>query len=217
MLGGIILFSFLLGLLVGALTFNSKAIDIADETAMTATPRTVSPITEDISSSVSVMCKPEESSEPTVRYFDVPLSKELQDYIYSVCDTYNVPCELVYGMIEVESGFRANVISATDDYGLMQINICNHEWLCKELDIVNLLDPKQNILAGVYIISSHLEATDGDIPLALMRYNCGATGAKRLWEQGIYSTSYTEKVITAYENYKKIKPPVNSHFTKRQR
>lgn len=203
MLGGIILFSFLMGLFVGALTFNSKAVNVAEETVATVTPQTAIPLTESTTPPVSVMHKPEESSEPTVEYFDVPLSKELQDYIYSVCDTYNVPCELVYGMIEVESGFRADVISATDDYGLMQINICNHEWLCEELNIVNLLDPKQNILAGVYIISSHLEATDGDISLALMRYNCGATGAKGLWEQGIYSTSYTEKVMTAYENYKK--------------
>lgn len=203
MLGGIILSSFLIGLLVGALTFSSKAVDIADETIATVTPQVAIPLTESTTPPVSGMHKPEESSKPTVEYFDVPLSKELQDYIYSVCDTYNVPCELVYGMIEVESGFRADVVSATDDYGLMQINICNHEWLCEELNIVNLLDPEQNILAGVYIISSHLEVTDGDIPLALMRYNCGATGAKRLWEQGIYSTSYTEKVMAAYENYKK--------------
>lgn len=108
---------------------------------------------------------------------------------------------LIIAMIEVESSFRANVISKSDDYGLMQINKINHEIMSEKYGITDFLDPYQNVFCGITIIAEHLEKTDGDIALALMRYNCGATGAKRLWDKGIYSTSYTEKIMTAMEGY----------------
>lgn len=110
--------------------------------------------------------------------------------------------ELVIAMIEHESSFRADVISKTNDYGYMQINTINHEWLSETIGVSNFLDPYENILCGIYIISGHLEKTDGNIELALMRYNCGATGAKRLWEQGVYSTSYSRSIMALYESYK---------------
>lgn len=135
-------------------------------------------------------------------YFDVPLSDEIQDYIREKCEEYDVAMELVIAMIEHESSFRADVISKTNDYGYMQINTINHEWLSETLGVTNFLDPYENILCGIYIISGHLEKTDGNIELALMRYNCGATGARRLWEQGIYSTSYSRSIMTLYESYK---------------
>ena len=141
-------------------------------------------------------------TEPVTVYFDIPLSKELQDYIRNLCDEYGVPIELVIAIIDVESTFRADVVSKTNDYGLMQINKCNHEWLTDKLGVTDFLDPYQNINSGVHILSGHLEVTNGDIELALMRYNNGATGAKKLWDKGIYSTAYTQKIMTAYESYK---------------
>jgi len=141
-------------------------------------------------------------TEPVTVYFDVPLSKELQDYIRNLCDEYDVPIELVIAVIDVESTFRADLVSETNDYGLMQINKCNHEWLTDKLGVTDFLDPYQNINSGVHILSGHLEVTNGDIELALMRYNNGATGAKKLWDKGIYSTAYTQKIMTAYESYK---------------
>ena len=114
---------------------------------------------------------------------------------------YSVPEELILAMIEVESSFRPSVVSSTGDYGYMQINECNHEWLKDELGVTNFLDPYQNILCGVYILSGHLEKTDGDIAKALMRYNNGPTGAYRLWQKGVFETSYTKKITTAYESY----------------
>lgn len=155
-------------------------------------PETTTPIVE----TMPIVTEPEKSY-----YFDVPLSYEIQDYIRENCEEYDVPMELVIAMIEHESSFRADVISKTNDYGYMQINTINHEWLSETLGVSNFLDPYENILCGIYIISGHLEKTDGNIELALMRYNCGATGARRLWEQGIYSTSYSRSIMTLYESY----------------
>lgn len=156
-------------------------------------PETTTPIVE----TMPIVTEPEKPY-----YFDVPLSDEIQDYIREKCEEYDVPMELVIAMIEHESSFRADVISKTNDYGLMQINTINHEWLSETLGVSNFLDPYENILCGIYIISGHLEKTDGNIELALMRYNCGATGARRLWEQGIYSTSYSRSIMALYESYK---------------
>ena len=140
-------------------------------------------------------------TEPEKFYYDCPLDHDLQDYIRELCIENDVPMDLVIAMISVESSFRPNVVSGTSDYGLMQINKINHEWLSEEYGITDFLDPYQNVFCGITIIAGHLEKTDGDIALALMRYNCGATGAKRLWDKGIYSTSYTEKILAAMEVY----------------
>jgi hypothetical protein len=148
---------------------------------------------------------PTPTVEPIVEeenfYFDVPLSNDLQDYIRELCEKKDVPMELVVAMIDAESSFTADIISKTNDYGLMQINICNHETLTQNLGITDFLDPYQNVKCGIYIIADHLRKTDGDIVLALMRYNNGATGAKRLWDKGIYSTAYTSRIMALYESY----------------
>lgn len=147
--------------------------------------------------------KEAEKSEKEKVYYPCPLSLDLQDYITSVCSANNVPVPLVLAIIEVESSFQADAVSETNDYGLMQINKINHKQLSEKYGITDFLDPKQNVLAGVCMLSEHLEATHGDVVSALMRYNSGVAGAKKLQSEGIHSTSYTDKVMTAYENYKK--------------
>jgi soluble lytic murein transglycosylase-like protein len=172
-----------------------------DEHELTAVGRFDQPPSLEIAPPSEVI-EPIREEESKAFYFDVPLSNELQDYIRELCDEYEVPMELVMAMIETESSFRADVISKTDDYGLMQINAINHKNLTKKLGVTDFLDPYQNVLSGIYIISGHLDKTDGDIELALMRYNRGATGAKRLWEKGIYSIPYSKTILNRYESYK---------------
>lgn len=145
--------------------------------------------------------KETQTEAPEVTHFNVPLTHEIQDYIRETSERYGVPMELVIAVIDKESSFRANVISGTNDYGYMQINTINFETLTEKLGVTDLLDPYENILSGIYLLSGHLERTDGDIELALMRYNCGATGAKRLWDKGIYSTEYTSRIMALYESY----------------
>lgn len=138
------------------------------------------------------------------RYLEVPLSVELQDYIYDLCDSYDVPFELVVAVIDAESSFQTGAVSA-NCYGLMQINEIGHTELSEKLGIQNFLDPYQNVHAGIYVLSQALQATDGDVVAALMRYNCGPTGARRLWDKGVHSTAYTDKVMRLYNGYKETK------------
>lgn len=138
----------------------------------------------------------EEPAEPDKQYtyYDVPLDDDLQEYAQDLCEQYEFPYyDIIVAMIGHESNYREDVVSATNDYGYMQINICNHEWLAEEIEAVNMLDGRQNIHSGIYIMQEFYHKYD-DIGLALMCYNCGEGGAKKLWAQGIYSTGYSRQV-----------------------
>ena len=151
--------------------------------------------------------------EPFIYYYDVPLSHDFQDYIRFLCDSYEVPMDLVIAIMHQESSFRPDVISSTNDYGLMQINKMNHEWLSDTLAVDDFLDPYDNALCGIYILSGHLEKTEGDIAWALLRYNRGATGAYRLRSQGTYTVPHTEKILSLYEMYKENRIAAQTDYT----
>ncbi|MBW7573959.1 transglycosylase SLT domain-containing protein [Caproiciproducens faecalis] len=147
--------------------------------------------------------KPQKATEQiqTSRYYDVPLSTEIQDTIFTECKIKNVPEDLVIALIGVESHYNPKCISKTNDYGLMQINICHKESLERNLQVTDLLDSKQNIKAGVYMLSWIVNKYS-NVNQALMVYNSGESGAQKLWKQGIYSTSYSRKVIAQMDKIK---------------
>lgn len=132
----------------------------------------------------------------TKKYYNVSLSINIQDYIFQLCEENNVDPVLIFAMIETESRFNSNCVSRTNDYGLMQINKCNHNWLKKQYGVDNFLDPKQNLLCGISMMAAHLKNNNGDWVRALMCYNQGTTGARKSWARGIYETSYTRKVMS---------------------
>lgn len=138
-----------------------------------------------------------EADKPSYTYYDIPLSDELQEWAQDLCREYDFPhYDIIIALIEHESSFRETVISATNDYGYMQINQCNHDWLREELGITDFTDGKQNIRCGIHILSDLYHKYE-DIGLALMAYNCGESGAANLWEQGIYSTNYSRSIVQA--------------------
>lgn len=138
------------------------------------------------------------AAEPA--YYDIPLSKELQLYTYTRCVDYGIAdhYELVLAMMWQESNFTPGTISKTNDYGIMQINACNHEWLRDMLGTTDFLDASQNIDAGTYIISRMLLKYE-DEHKALMAYNMGENGASLNWEAGIYTSNYSRGVVAKRE------------------
>ena len=125
---------------------------------------------------------------------NVGLDTELQEYTWLMCKTYDVDWYLVMAVMQRESGYRADTISKTNDYGLMQINKINHQRLSEILGITDFLDPEQNIHAGVYMLSNLFEKY-GDVNLVLMAYNMGEGGAGKLWNKDIFTSKYTQNVI----------------------
>lgn len=133
---------------------------------------------------------------------DIPLAPELQIWMQKMAKKYNVPYNLLLAIAETESGFNPDAVSTTGDYGLMQINKINHEWLAAEGS-----DPMTragNIEAGAKMISRSLELTDGDIDKALMIYNHGHAGAQKKWSEGVLSTAYTDKVVERMDKWARV-------------
>lgn len=135
------------------------------------------------------------------KYLNVPMSAELQDYARSVSEEYKIPFELTMAVIYVESSFNVYAISDTKDHGLMQISYTVQDWLASELGITDFFDPYQNITAGVYVLADKISKSGGDFTQALMRYHDGDDGALELMKQGIFSTEYTEAVLSKYYEY----------------
>lgn len=134
-------------------------------------------------------------------YFDVALDEEMQSYIWTLCGEFGITEHygLVYALIQTESSFRPDLVSSTNDYGLMQINVVNHKNLSNLFGIDDFLDPYQNVHGGIYLLSRLLHKYD--VSDALMAYNMGEGGASKLWRRGIHSSKYSEKVLSYYKEY----------------
>lgn len=125
-------------------------------------------------------------------YYNINLSQDLQEYTFIQCIKYDVDPVLALAVMKTESGFNTDAVSETNDYGIMQINACNYRWLSDAFGDIDLLNAKDNIRCGVYMLSKIKYPTREQ---KLMTYNMGSVQAKALWEKGTYSTDYTEKVI----------------------
>lgn len=132
---------------------------------------------------------------------EVGLDEDLQEFIYCLSYGYNIDFVFVMGLIQTESTFNSDIVSSTNDYGLMQINTVNHEWLQEKLGITDFLDPYQNTRSGIYILRNLFEKYE-EPEKVLMAYNMGEGGAKKLWDKGIYETDYTRKVFNNIEQFK---------------
>ena len=82
--------------------------------------------------------------------YPVPLDDELQIYIEQLCAEYEVPANVVFAVIEVESGYDPSLVGdGGNSWGLMQIYATQHTARCVRLGAWNLLDPKANVRVGI--------------------------------------------------------------------
>ena len=136
----------------------------------------------------------EEIPEPKFKPLDIPLDAEVQRYLKDKCEEANIDYALVLGLIDTESNFKASAISHTSDYGLMQINKCNHKFLSLKTGATDFTDPYQNIDAGIYMLTDLFEKYT-EAELVLMAYHFGEDGAKKLWAQGKYTSAYSQAIL----------------------
>ena len=80
--------------------------------------------------------------------------------------------------------------------------LVSNEVIDKLIDKVfeSVTDPYENIRAGVFVLRKLFERYQ-DTNMVLMAYNMGEDGAARLWDKGIYSTEYTEKIMNYQEQF----------------
>lgn len=157
---------------------------------------------EDIMNNIKTATK--ETTTEKVIYYDIPLSKELQDYTRKICEKYgNVDETLVYALIKQESNFRVKALGDNGrSKGLMQIQEIWHKERMKKLGVDSLMTAKGNIRVGIDILSEKIDKYD-DLGKALTAYNAGDGGAyKYYFSKGIYANDYAKKIIKNKDKFK---------------
>ena len=111
-------------------------------------------------------------------YDRLALPYKYQQYIEKYSAEYDIPEEIIFSVIKVESSFRAGVTSPVGAMGLMQLMPDTFEWLTgsyhldENLAAISLYDPEVNIRYGTYYLR-YLKNKFGDWSTVLAAYNAG--------------------------------------------
>jgi membrane-bound lytic murein transglycosylase MltF len=140
--------------------------------------------------------------EPDIPIYDIPMSKELQEYTFELCREYNLSYELVLAVMHTESRFDPNADSGNSK-GICQISRGTGDWVSEQAGIRDFdpYNPKHNIAVGIwyldYLRSYWWEqgCLDQDVfSLMLISYNRGIQGCKNYVEKHGLNNDYVTKV-----------------------
>lgn len=125
---------------------------------------------------------PEPFPEPVEDWYieNLPLDKQLQKVVFDAACENGVDYFIALGMIQVESNFQVDAVSACGCYGLCQLN---PEWFPSGLS------PEENVRAGVEYLGDLLETYSGDVQAALTSYNAGYDTGHREYANDVLSAS----------------------------
>ncbi|MEK5036217.1 transglycosylase SLT domain-containing protein [Paenibacillus sp. FSL R7-0302] len=144
-------------------------------------------------------------------YENIPLSKTLQKKISAFADKKDIPVTLVYALMKQESDFKSNLISKTNDYGIMQINRSNFKWITKDLKTEYGItykwdDTYKSAVAGIHYLALIKESWEGKVsdkkmlPVVLISYNMGTRNAvKYMKSHDATDWAYVRKIMTYKE------------------
>jgi hypothetical protein len=151
---------------------------------------------------------PKEEVYPWER--DIKLEPIMQFHTWNLCEEYGADYDLILSIMKLESNYESEAYNTansngTTDYGYMQINSGNTEWVDqlagRDVDLSNPLD---NIEAGILIYQfyesywkNHGVEGDNLIQYTLNSYNMGLGGYKRV---GLVSRSYDRNITDFKEN-----------------
>jgi soluble lytic murein transglycosylase-like protein len=169
-------------------------------------PEYTAPHPDDIEAQEAVMVETLEASPPRNNnrgddigfvYSDaIPLSRELQEHTYQECQQFELDYKTVLALMWRESRFQVSAVhinrNGTQDSGIMQINDVNKGWLLEELGITDLMDPMQNITAGITLFG-RLAQKYGE-HYALMAYQFGEQGMLNQIDKGVTTTRQIQDV-----------------------
>ena len=149
----------------------------------------------------------------------------LKTYTKEVCAEYDVDQTLALGVIYNESRFQSGLThlnsNGTMDYGLMQVNEVNFDYLHETLGINSmqeLLDDNVGIRCGVQLLAYHKQYTDDDSS-ALLRYQVGAGRYNQYLKSGEWSNETHQRVLTyqkEFQDYLSSLESIEDHITKQK-
>ena len=118
-------------------------------------------------------------NKATLLAIGVPSKADMQALVGATAREMGVDPALAQAIAHQESGFNQTAVSPANAIGTMQVIPTSGQWAS---DLVgrelNLLDPRDNVVAGVAILRQ-LVATSGDLPTAIAGYYQGQAGVAK--------------------------------------
>ena len=157
---------------------------------------------------IQPLCYADEVSSDIIQLHD-SWNTEYKEYVFEKSLSNGIDPYVVFGIIYNESRYQEDVTNlntnGTTDYGLMQINEVNFDYLHNTIGIESmndLLDPYKNIECGIELLRYHTDLAN-DTKLGLIGYQSGAGTMARLIQKGIYETEVQQQVLDYAEVYRK--------------
>jgi hypothetical protein len=128
---------------------------------------------------------------------------DVAEFVRENAEKYNLPEDLLFGIIWVESRFDERAVSPVGARGLMQLMPSTAKYLAECIQWegrTNSFSPEFNIAAGSYYIARLIREFNGNEDLALAAYNAGPTKVRQwLTSDGLpdVSVEYASMVQTA--------------------
>jgi soluble lytic murein transglycosylase len=150
--------------------------------------------------------------------------KGYTDIVAKYAKEYKLDEDIIYAIINTESGFDPNAVSDVGARGLMQIMEDAFDWVKSRMPeddgatYDDMYDPELNIKYGAYLFYMLYEEY-GDYGTALAAYHSGRgnvngwltdpsnSGNGKILDRNIPSRAtahYVDKVMTDFENYEKV-------------
>ena len=152
--------------------------------------------------------------------------KKYSEYVTKYSKEYNIPEDLIYATIKVESSFDPEAISRSGARGLMQLMPATFEWLTSDEHLGEhltpnmLYDPETNIRYGVYylkylltkfdynwdLVSAAYNGGEGNVSEWLLdkKYSDGKGGLRDYPKKFNETKNYVKKIRHAREMYQKL-------------
>lgn len=114
--------------------------------------------------------------------------------------THGVEPALVHAVVSAESGYNPGAISKAGARGLMQLMPDT----AKRYGVSDIMDPAQNIYAGVRYLRDLLAMFNGNLELAIAAYNAGENAVIRYGNKVppyAETTHYVPKVLGFYRKF----------------
>jgi len=112
-------------------------------------------------------------------------------YIRGASRLYHIPIPLIRAVIKIESNYDPRVVSSKGAKGLMQMM----EETAKDMGVVNIFDPRENIYGGTRYLRVLANMFNGDLILTIAAHHAGPGAVKK--HSGIPPYKTTRKYVRA--------------------
>jgi hypothetical protein len=126
------------------------------------------------------------------------------DLIQNAAQKYDLPPELIAGIMSTESQGNPRAISSQDARGLMQLKAA----AAQDVGVTDRWDPAQNIDGGAEYFARQLNSRDGNVVHALISYNYGPGNYQKWMAKGgdlselpTETREYISRVLGYYHRY----------------